>query len=101
MTQTPTVQDSTRKTRTLNRYVIGMGILASFIACFVTGIIKVPSLYALFGMTYKTPFIVQMTLIHDWTGVILGGLALIHIVLHRKWILLMTRRYFGIGQRSA
>jgi len=32
--------------------------------------------------------------IHDWTAVALVIIVLVHVILHRRWIVWMTRSYF-------
>ena len=35
--------------------------------------------------------------VHKWGGLALGIGVLIHVLLHWKWLLRMTRRYLGLG----
>lgn len=93
-------QESNQKSRRIFRYLVGMGILISFLACFLTGIIKVPDIYKFLGMTYKSPFMVSMTQLHDWSGIVLGVLAILHIVVHRRWFIAMTKKYLN-GNKTA
>ena len=85
--------ESNQKSRRMYRYLVGMGILMSFLVCFLTGIIKIPDIYKLLGMTYKSPFMISMTQLHDWSGIILGVLAVLHIIVHRRWFIAMTKKY--------
>jgi hypothetical protein len=92
--------ESNQKFRRIFRYLVGIGILISFLVCFLTGVIKVPDIYKLLGMTYKSPVMVSMTQLHDWSGVILGVLAILHIVVHRRWFIAMTKKYINGKQTS-
>lgn len=38
--------------------------------------------------------------VHKWGGLALGLGVLIHVLLHWKWLLRMTRRYLGTGSRK-
>lgn len=38
--------------------------------------------------------------IHKWTGLALGVTAFLHVTLHRKWLMQMTRRRFQRGWRA-
>ncbi len=33
--------------------------------------------------------------IHEWLGVAFGGMLLVHLLLHWKWVVAMTKRFFG------
>lgn len=79
---------------------MAMGIILSFLACFVTGIIKIPDLYKFFGMTYRSPFIVQMTQIHDLTGIALGVLTIVHVYQYRHWIIAMSKKVVFGGYKQ-
>jgi cytochrome b subunit of formate dehydrogenase len=74
------------------RYLLVIGLLLSFLICFATGVMKIPEVFQSLGMTYRSPVMIQMTLIHDWTGVAMGALTAVHIFVHRRWIVAMTRR---------
>lgn len=69
-----------------------MGI--SFIVSAITGIFKFPGLTKYFISIYLviTPY--DMAIIHDWSGVTMASLVLIHLILHWKWIVAMTKNIF-------
>jgi hypothetical protein len=74
------------------KFWIDIGLLITFILCFVTGILKFPSvLHLIWGGGRLTPLI-PLTRIHDLSGVILGFLVLAHLVLNWRWIVAMTRQ---------
>lgn len=72
-------------------YIIDMLIFAAFIIVFATGIFKFPALrlhrLGIFDMGL-------ITFIHDWSGVAMGVLAFIHIILHWDFISCMTKAMF-------
>jgi cytochrome b561 len=57
------------------------------------------------GLT--TAFVVSMKPVftgqnwHEWIGIGLGGAALLHILLNLKWVINITRRFFGRVPRQA
>ncbi len=79
-------------TRHTGRYLLVIGLLAAFFACFITGVFKVPAISQIFGMTYRSAPMVVLTAVHDWTGVVLGALIIVHVLVYRKWILAMSRK---------
>lgn len=78
--------------KTLN-YLIDLGLLVSVLLVFITGILKFPSLPFNREILYANSAI--LLLLHDWSGIFLGILSIIHVVLHWKWITAMTKRIFG------
>jgi hypothetical protein len=85
-------QDFDRTRLLWGRYLLASGLLLSFLVCFATGICKIPEVYQSLGMTYRSSVMVWMTLVHDWTGVVMGALTAVHIAVHRRWLAAMTRR---------
>ncbi len=77
-------------------YWIDVGLAISFFTCFITGLIKWPGLIKLIGTSaYKILHIENISLLHDWSGLIMGLLVLIHLALHWKWIVSVTKNIFG------
>jgi len=76
-------------------YWVDVGLALSFFICFITGLIKWPGLIKIIGTsTYKILHVKNISLFHDWSGLIMGLLVLIHLVLHWKWIVGMTKKIF-------
>jgi hypothetical protein len=69
---------------------LAMGILVSISA--VTGFLKFTLLMRTFGLTGIVLPLAQMSDIHDWSGITLSLLVLVHLFLNRAWILSMTRK---------
>lgn len=84
------------KRRTLN-YIIDMALATVFFAVFITGLIKFMHLYRIFGIDRLLLPNYLISVIHDWSGVIMGILVLFHLVLHFKWLVAMTKRYLRRG----
>ena len=73
-------------------YWVDIGLIITFILAFVTGVFKWPSLvkYSFnLGLNMKL-----FSLIHDWSGLIMGLLVFVHIALHWKWLVVMTKSKF-------
>lgn len=82
--------------KTILNYWIDVGLAISFFICFITGLIKWPGLIKLIGVsTYRTLSFSNISMLHDWSGLIMGLLVLVHLVLHWGWIVVMTKRIFG------
>jgi len=78
--------------RTKLNYWIDVGLAISFFICFITGLIKWPGLIKLIGTSaYRTLHFRNISIIHDWSGLIMGLLVIIHLVLHWKWIVAVTK----------
>jgi hypothetical protein len=71
-----------------------IAIFFSFIACFSTGILKLPIWVTKLGFSYSTFNIIST--VHDWAGVALGVFSLLHIILHWRWIVAMAKTKLGI-----
>ena len=67
-----------------------MGVV--FLICFVTGLFKFTLLMRMLGLTGFVLPLALMSDIHDWSGIVLGVLVSVHLVINRKWILVMTRK---------
>jgi len=77
-------------------YWIDVGLAISFFICFITGLIKWPGLIRIIGTSaYRTLHFRNISLLHDWSGLIMGLLVIIHLALHWKWIVYMTKNLFS------
>ena len=77
-------------------YWIDIGLAISFLICLITGLIKWPGLIKLIGTSaYKILYVKNISLLHDWSGLIMGILVLTHLILHWKWIIAVTKSTFG------
>lgn len=75
-------------------YFVDLGMGLAFISAFITGLIKFPNFIRLFGVRYGQLPIREISLLHDWSGLVMGLLALTHIILHWNFILNMTKSFF-------
>ncbi|MCK4997290.1 DUF4405 domain-containing protein [Candidatus Pacearchaeota archaeon] len=77
-------------------YWIDIGLAISFFTCFITGLIKWPGLIKLIGVSaYKILSFSSISMWHDWSGLIMGLLVLVHLALHWNWILAISKNIFG------
>jgi len=73
-------------------YLVNVGLLVSFIICFFTGLIKWPGLIKIMGPSaYNFLRVGNISLLHDWSGLIMGLLVLVHLVLNWKWMVSVTK----------
>lgn len=74
-------------------YFIDIGLLFLFIANFGTGfikfLVKYPAVLRVLGIQSLPMY--TLSEIHDWSGLFMGILILIHLLLHWRWIVAMTR----------
>lgn len=83
------------------RYVVDLLMGGVFLICFVTGIFKFTMLMRVLGLTGIVMPLALMSDIHDRSGIFLGILVAIHLVLNRGWIVAMTRKIIsGSGMRQ-
>ena len=86
--------------RTKLNYFIDVGLAISFFTCFYTGLVKWPGLIKIIGVsTYKTLSFDNISRVHDMSGLIMGLLVVIHLVLHWKWIVVVTKSFFKKGTK--
>ena len=81
--------------RTKLNYWIDIGLAISFFICFYTGLVKWPGLIKIIGVSaYKTLSFSNISRLHDMSGLIMGILVLVHLALHWKWIVSVTKSMF-------
>jgi cytochrome b subunit of formate dehydrogenase len=77
---------------------LAMGI--TFVICFVTGLLKWTLLLRLTGLTRVILPSALISDLHDWSGILLGLLVLVHLYLNRVWIIGMTKRVLAGTRQS-
>lgn len=73
-------------------YMVDIGLVVTFLISFITGIIKFPGLLQRLNISPELFPTYEITVIHDWSSVVMGVLVLIHLGLHWKWIVTMTEK---------
>ena len=76
------------------KYWVDIGLLISFLLVTLTGIFKFPGIREHLASLYVIIPRAQMTLIHDWSGIFMALLVVVHLVLNLGWIKSMTKNIF-------
>ncbi|MCA1916628.1 DUF4405 domain-containing protein [Methanospirillum hungatei] len=66
-------------------------LLIVTVICVVTGLIKWPGLIPALGLTYRQVPVALITDIHDWSGLLMTVLVMVHIYQFRGFIRRMVR----------
>jgi hypothetical protein len=76
-------------------YFIDLGLIVTFFGVFITGVLKFRYLKYLLGFDSLVLPMDKISNIHDWSGLIMGLLVLVHLVLHFNWLKVMTKKTFS------
>ena len=79
---------------------VDVGLAVTFFGSFITGLVKWPGLLRWFGLTHRSLPMKEITLIHDWSGLIMGLIVLVHLILHWNMIVCMTKNMFRRGEKQ-
>ncbi|MBW2978148.1 DUF4405 domain-containing protein [Candidatus Woesearchaeota archaeon] len=85
--------------KTKLKYFVDVGLAISFFVSLITGIFKFPGLTQYFTAAFRLIPHYYMSRIHDWSGLVMGSLVFVHLILNWKWIVAMTKRYIGGGKK--
>ncbi|MDD1724913.1 MAG: DUF4405 domain-containing protein [Methanospirillum sp.] len=66
-------------------------LLISTIICVITGFIKWPGLITGLGLTYRQVPVALITDIHDWSGLLMAILAVLHVLQFKGMLKSMVR----------
>jgi len=77
-------------------YIVDVGLGISFLVVALTGIFKFKGFREFFGiaLSYRDAPMPLISWFHDWSGVVMSVLVLIHIILNWDWIVGMTKELF-------
>lgn len=81
-------------TRSRLNYWVDIGLFITAVSTFITGIIKFPGFLRLIGYSPRHLPMDLIMFIHDWGGLAVGVLSLVHVILHWKWMVKMTQNLF-------
>ena len=78
------------------KYIVDIGLTISFLIVTLTGIFKFTGFREFFGivLSYKDSAMVLISTFHDWSGVVMAVLVLVHLIVNWDWIVGMTRELF-------
>ena len=76
-------------------YFIDVLMVLDFTLLFFTGILKFPRLLPSLGLRHAFLPMNTISLVHDWSGITLGILIMLHLALHCRWLWAMTKGFFG------
>lgn len=66
--------------------LVNLGLGFSFTIVVVTGLIKFPGFLSTFGISLRSLPIIQISQLHDWSGLLMVVLASAHIWLNWGWV---------------
>ncbi len=81
-------------------YIVDILILIAFIIVAVTGILKWPAIVGIGGGIHKSALMIQLTTLHDFSGLAAIILAFLHVALNWKLLVCLTKRYFGKKEKK-
>ena len=78
------------------KYILDVGLGISFLIVALTGIFKFSGFREFFGiaLSYRDPPMPLISWFHDWSGVAMAAIVLIHLILNWDWIVSMTKGFF-------
>jgi hypothetical protein len=79
------------------KYFIDVGLLISALIVIITGIIKFRSFLGLIGinLNYDLMNMGLYRILHDWSGLAMTVLVIIHLILNWDWIIATTKCIFS------
>lgn len=77
--------------RKMTNFLISISLIISYFLVIFTGIIKFPGFLPFIGVSPITIPINEISIIHDWSGLIAVCLTVIHLTLHVKWLISTTK----------
>lgn len=73
-------------------YMLDIALAALLAVSFVTGVLKWPGLLQWLGLSPRG--MGNLSLIHDWAGLLMGLAIFVHLALHWRWLMSMTKALF-------
>lgn len=81
--------------RIIAKYWVNIGLTISFLVVFITGVIKFPGFLKSLGVNVKDLPWKQISLWHDWSGIVMGALVLFHLIQNWNWMAGVTKKIFS------
>lgn len=76
------------------RYFVDLALIVSFLAVFGTGIVKFKQFMAFLGIDQGGLPMLQISLVHDYFGLLFGSLVIVHTILNLAFLKNMTKGIF-------
>ena len=73
-------------------YIVDVLLFVLSIIVVISGVIKFPGLLPLINIDPFSLPQAEITFLHDWIGIVLTGLTMVHIILNWKWIKAMSKK---------
>lgn len=83
--------------KNIQKYWVNIGLTISFFLAAVTGVLKMPILFRQFK--FVLPYN-EMSFIHDWSGIVMTLLVLVHLVQNWKWMVCMTKKAWNFNRKK-
>jgi cytochrome b subunit of formate dehydrogenase len=81
--------------KTKVQYFIDIGLIISFLIVFISGIFKFYPLRNYFVKVFEIIPNELMRTLHDWSGIVMGILVLIHVGLNWRFMVIKTKEIFS------
>ena len=76
-------------------YAVNFLLAVSFIVVAVTGLLKFRSLMNLLGLSDIALPWATVSFVHDWSGLVMLVLVVVHLVFNWEWIVKVTKGFFS------
>jgi len=79
------------------KYLLDIGLGISFLIVTLTGIFKFKGFreFLSISLSYQDPLMSLISKFHDWSGVVMAAIVLVHLILNWAWIISTTKSFFG------
>lgn len=79
--------------RNIANFLITISLIIPYSLVILTGVIKFPGFLQLLGADLLSFPINEISIIHEWSGIIAIFLTVVHLILHRKWFISIIKQW--------
>ncbi len=79
--------------RKITNFLMSISLIIPYFLVIFTGIIKFPGFLPFLGINPLTIPLNEISIIHDWSGVAAVFLTIVHLALHIKWLISITKSF--------
>lgn len=83
------------RNKSVINYFVDMGLAITFLITAITGVFKMPILFNIGLVKYRNFNMLLINGLHDWGGIAMTVLVIVHLALHWRWIVVMTKKIVG------